>query len=487
MANEILDKPISNSSFLKQPTNWGALSIVVTLFFFWGFVAASNSVLIPLFKEKMHLSQTQAQLVDLAFYLAYFVGSLIYLLVGRSIGQDPMNKIGYKRGVIIGLLIAAFGMSLFYPAAQIESYAVMLIALFTVGLGFSLLQTAAQPFAIALGDPSTGAQRLNFAGGINNFGTTIGPVIFSYAVFGALSGDAAASVSIKSVQTPYLVLGALFLLVALIFKLAKLPTIVNDEKIEKGFGALKYPQLTLGMLAIFLYVGVEVSMASNLGEYLRVYNGLDSSQNSHYISLFWASLMMGRWSAAVAAFNPSKIWGTILKVIVPFIAFVVYVIVNTLRGSDVTSLYDYAYFVCIMVAVNFLSKDKPARQLLLFALLGVAFIILGLLASGKITLYCFLAGGLCCSVLWPCIFTLAISGLGKYTAQGSAFLVAMIMGGALVPVLQGYLADKIGIKESYFIAIICFAYLAWYGIKVRKVLQAQGLDFESTTSARSGH
>ncbi len=471
----------------KQPTNWAALSIVISVFFFWGFVAASNSILIPLFKEKLSLSQTQAQLVDMAFYFAYFVGSVIYLLVGQAMGQDPMNKVGYKNGVVWGLLISAVGTLLFYPAAQMESYPIMLSGLFIVGLGFSLQQTAAQPFAIALGDPSTGAQRLNLAGGLNNFGTTIGPVIVSFAIFGALSDDAAANASIQSVQTPYLVLGAVFILVAMLFWFSKLPKIVNDEKIEKGFGALKYPQLSLGMLAIFLYVGVEVSMASNLGEYLRVKEGLDSSQISHYVSLFWASLMVGRWSAAVAAFNPSKTWAMILKVIVPFIAFAVFIIVNMLRGSDVSDLYDYVICIAVMIVANFLSKDKPAKQLLIFALMGVAFISVGLLATGKVTLYCFIAGGLCCSVLWPCIFSLGISGLGKYTAQGSAFLIAMIMGGAVVPVLQGYVADKIGIKESYFVAIICFAYLAWYGIKVRKVLQAQGLDFESTTSVRSGH
>jgi len=184
----------------------------------------------------------------------------------------------------------------------------------------------------------------------------------------------------------------------------------------------------------------------------------------------------------------------ILKVIVPFIAFAVFIIVNMMRGSDVSDLYDYVICIAVMIVANFLSKDKPARQLLIFALMGVAFISVGLLAfsvgllaSGKVTLYCFIAGGLCCSVLWPCIFSLGISGLGKYTAQGSAFLIAMIVGGAAVPFIQAKVAEQIGIKESYFIAIICFAYLAWYGMKVKKVLQAQGLDFESTGSVRSGH
>jgi len=477
----------TTSNAAKQPTNWAALSIVISVFFFWGFVAASNTLMIPIYKEKLNLTQTQAQFVDVAFYFAYFVGSLLYLFIGRSMRQDPINKIGYKNGVVLGLLISACGALLFYPAAQMVSYPIMLSGYFIIGLGFALQQTAAQPFAIALGDPSTGAQRLNLAGGINNFGTTIGPVLVSYAIFGALSEDGASTASIQSIQTPYLVLGAVFVLVAMLFWFSKLPKVVNHDKIEQGFGALKYPQLSFGMLAIFLYVGVEVSMSSNLGEYLRVKEGLDSSQISHFVSLYWASLMVGRWSAAVAAFNPSKTMAMILKVIVPFIAFAVFIIVNMMRGSDVSDLYDYVICIAVMIVANFLSKDKPARQLLIFALMGVAFISVGLLASGKVTLYCFIAGGLCCSVLWPCIFSLGISGLGKYTAQGSAFLIAMIVGGAAVPFIQAKVAEQIGIKESYFIAIICFAYLAWYGMKVKKVLQAQGLDFESTGSVRSGH
>lgn len=477
----------TTTNVTKQPTNWAALSIVISVFFFWGFVAASNTLLIPLFRKNLDLTQAQAQWVDMAFYFAYFVGSIIYLFVGRAMGQDPLNKVGYKNGVVWGLLISAAGTLLFYPAAQMESYGLMLSGLFIVGLGFSLQQTAAQPFAIALGDPSTGAQRLNLAGGLNNFGTTIGPVLVSFAIFGDLSEKAGEGSSLQAVQTPYLILGALFVLVALLFLFSKLPKVVNHDKIEKGFGALKFPQLYLGMIAIFLYVGVEVSMSSNLGEYLRVYEKLDVSEISHYISLYWASLMVGRWSGAIAAFNPSKVWAVILKVIVPLVAFLVFIVVNTLRGSDVSDVYDYVLCIAVMIVANFLSKDKPARQLLVFALMGVAFVTVGLLGSGKVTLYCFIAGGLCCSVLWPCIFSLGISGLGKYTAQGAAFLIAMIMGGAVIPWVQAKVSDYTDIKQSYFIAILCFVYLAWYGIKVRKIFKEQGFDFDSNSSARSGH
>jgi MFS transporter, FHS family, L-fucose permease len=459
-------------------TKWSQFGTLITVFFFWGFVAASNGILIPLFKDKLSLSQTQAQLIDFAFYVAYFVGSLIYFAVGKAIGQDPLNKIGYKSGIIYGLIISAIGTLLFYPAAEYQSYPLLLGGLFIVGLGFSLQQTSAQPFAIALGDHATGSQRLNLGGGINNLGTTIGPVIISYAIFGALSADAAKNATIDSVKVPYLILGAVFLLFAFIFKMANMPSVSNDEKMEKGFAALKYPQLVLGMVAIFVYVGVEVSIGSNLGELLKKNFNLDSSNNSHYISLFWASMMIGRWAGAVAAFNPSKNLKTILVIVMPYVAFSVYLLVNYMRGSNVTDLYVYSICIAIMIIAYFLSQDKPVKMLLIYASLGCIAILIGLFTTGFVSLFAFISGGLFCSVMWPCIFSLAVAGLGKHTSQGSAFLIMMILGGAIIPLVQGKIADIIGIKESYWVAFICFAYLGWFAIKVKSILQKQGIDFD---------
>lgn len=471
---------------MNQQTKWSQFGTLITVFFFWGFVAASNGILIPLFKEKLDLSQTQAQLIDFAFYVAYFVGSIIYFAVGKAIGQDPLNKIGYKSGIIYGLIISAMGTLLFYPAAQYQSYPLLLSGLFVVGLGFSLQQTSAQPFAIALGNPATGSQRLNLAGGINNLGTTIGPVIISFAIFGALTEDAAKNASIDSVKMPYLILGGVFLLFAFIFKMANMPSVQNDEKMEKGFAALKYPQLVLGMIAIFVYVGVEVTIGSNLGELLKIKFGMDSSNNSQYISLFWASMMIGRWAGAVAAFNPSKNLKTILTVIMPFVAFGIYLLVNILRGSDVSALYVYTICIAVMICAYFLSGDKPVKMLIIYSSLGCVAMLIGLFTSGYVSLFAFISGGLFCSVMWPCIFSLAVAGLGKHTSQGSAFLIMMILGGAIIPLVQGKVADVIGIKQSYWVAFICFVYLGWFAIKVKSVLQKQGIDFDAQVSG-GGH
>lgn len=477
---------MNNSTQAPIKTQWSQFGTLITVFFFWGFVAASNGILIPLFKDKLSLSQTQAQLIDFAFYVAYFIGSLIYFAVGKAIGQDPLNKIGYKSGIVYGLIISAIGTLLFYPAAQFHSYPLLLSGLFIVGLGFSLQQTSAQPFAIALGDPATGSQRLNLGGGINNLGTTIGPVIISFAIFGALSEDAAKNATIDSVKVPYLILGAVFLLFALIFKMANMPNVSNEEKMEKGFAALKYPQLVLGMIAIFVYVGVEVSIGSNLGELLKVKFGMDASNNSHFISLFWASMMIGRWAGAVAAFDPPKNLKTFLTIIMPYVAFGIYILVNILRGSDVSDLYVYGICIAIMIAAYFLSQDKPVKMLIIYASLGCTAMLVGLFTSGYVSLFAFISGGLFCSVMWPCIFSLAVAGLGKHTSQGSAFLIMMILGGAIIPLIQGKVADIIGIKESYWIAFICFVYIGWFAIKVKAVLQKQGIDFDAQVSG-GGH
>ncbi|MEO6931755.1 MAG: MFS transporter, partial [Chitinophagaceae bacterium] len=197
---------------MTQKTNWSQFGVLISVFFFWGFVAASNDILIPVFQERLHLTSTESQLISFAFYIAYTVGSIIYYLLSRAFGEDILNKIGYKNGIALGLVISACGTLLFYPAAELASYSLLLAGLFTVGLGFSLQQTAANPLAIVMGDPKKGSQRLSLAGGVNNFGTTIGPGIVSYAIFGSITIGAAAKVaSIESVKFPYLILGALFL------------------------------------------------------------------------------------------------------------------------------------------------------------------------------------------------------------------------------------------------------------------------------------
>ncbi|HEY4156019.1 MAG TPA: MFS transporter, partial [Puia sp.] len=308
----------------KQPTNGGALATLVIVFFFWGFIAASNSIFIPFCRTHFHLNQFQSQLIGSAFYGAYFIGSLILYLLSSLVGYDILNKIGYKRGIVLGLLISVAGALLIIPSANLNSFPAILGSFFVVALGFSLQQTAAQPFAIALGDPATGTHRLNLAGGINSLGTTLGPIIVSYFLFGTPSA-ANESVTVTNINTLYLIVAAVFLAVALFFAFSKLPEGKDDAAFEgskkasmslitltvlmlviiligqftkigkleltgitillvfavlflsysmasknsDGWGAMKYPQLILGMIGIFVFVGVEVTIDNNFGALLK--------------------------------------------------------------------------------------------------------------------------------------------------------------------------------------------------------------------------
>ena len=491
----------------KQQTRWSQFGVLITVFFFWGFVAASNDILIPVFKKAFNLSQGQSQLVSVAFYVAYTVGSLIYFFVSKAMKIDLLNRIGYKNGICLGLLISALGTLLFYPAANMGSFTLMLSGLFIVGLGFSLQQIAANPLAIVMGDPSNGAQRLTMAGGINNLGTTIGPLLVSLAIFGSVnSGNTTAS--IESVKLPYLVLGMVFVLVALFIKFSGVPNHIDLEHLaaeeagdgagsaklihsNSAFAAFKYPQLVLGMIAIFVYVGVEVSTASNLPAYLELPKdqgglGLETAVIAPFISLYWASLMIGRWSGAAGAFDVGASAKKLLGVVLPFAAFGVFLAVNTIAGHDVTKFLAYAPVILVMIAAGLLARGNPARMLLNFATCGIAALVIGMFTSGMLSTFAFISAGLFCSVMWPCIFALAIAGLGKNTNEGSSFLIMMICGGGFVSQFQGWISDSVGIHMSYWVGVACFAYLAFYAMKASQVLRKQGIDLDKL-AASGGH
>jgi FHS family L-fucose permease-like MFS transporter len=477
-------------------TKWSQFGTLITVFFFWGFVAASNDILIPVFRKAFSLSQFQSQLVSVAFYVAYTVGSIIYYIVSKAIGGDLLNKIGYKNGIAVGLIISAIGTLLFYPAANTASFTLMLTGLFVVGLGFSLQQIAANPLAIIMGDPKTGSQRLTMAGGINNFGTTIGPLLVSFAIFGSVASGTSVA-SIESVKIPYLIVGLAFLLVAVFIKFSSVPNKIDLEhvaeeeavagnKLIHKSSAFQYPQLWMGMIGIFVYVGVEVSTASNLPAYMEKHLGVPTESIAPYISLYWASLMIGRWTGAVGAFDVSMGAKKILSFLMPYLAFAVFLIVNTIAQHDVTQFFVYAFVIAVMIVADILSKGNPARMLLLFSSLGIVALCVGMFTTGMVSAYAFISVGLFCSTLWPCIFTLAVAGLGKNTGQGSSLLIMMIMGGGLISALQGWLADKTGIQFSYIVGVVCFAYLAFYSIRAKAVLKSQGIDYDAL-NAEGGH
>ncbi len=546
------------------PTNYGALGTLVTVFFFWGFIAAGNSIFIPFCKHYFNLDQFQSQLIDFAFYTAYYIGALVLFAYGSFGGKDLVGKWGYKKSIVYGLMFSALGAAAMIIAVNANTFSGMLVGLFIVALGFSLQQTAAQPFAISLGDPATGTSRVNLGGGINSFGTTIGPIVVALALFGttaAVTDQQIAALSLSKVIVLYTGVGGLFIAAAALFHFAKkvpsgvmvgetekankalymliimtgllvimfapvfssykvdLTNATDAEKLAmnsyrmkwllgalaivvfgllyanmtaskkpEGWGAMKYPQLVLGMLAIFVYVGVEVAIGSNMGELLKQpsFGGKQASEATPYIAMYWGSLMIGRWAGAVSAFNLSKNTKLMLQVIVPLIAFGIIIGVNTVAQYDMKPLYYYIVCVIIQIAAFYISNDKPARTLMIFGLLGVVAMIIGTQTSGTIGTYAFLSGGLCCSIMWPCIFTLSIAGLGKYTTQGSAFLIMMILGGGIIPPIQGKLADVIGIQQSYWLPVVCFAYLTFFAIIVKGILKKQGFNYdEAQTSA--GH
>ena len=553
---------------MNNQNNKSALTTLVTVFFFWGFIAASNGVFIPFCKTYFNIDQFQSQLVDFAFYGAYYVGALLLFVLSSAIKKDILNSWGYKSGIVYGLILSAVGAIVMYfvvngaEQGQTEVFYLVLLALFIVGLGFSLQQTAANPFAIALGEPSKASHRLNLAGGINSFGTTIGPIVIALIIFGStpLSGDELSAmianneIKLTTVQALYLGVGISFLLAAALFHFSKkLPQakadatfetankarnvlilltiiiavcftmifmtytgdIVATEELEnkrllllfvalfgvifsllyanssanknaKGWGAMKYPQLVLGMLAIFTYVGVEVTIQSNLGELLKFVTDKVNNLNAlglkamtdadiaPFISLYWGGLMIGRWVGAITVFNPSKGLKKWLLIIVPYVAFAVILAVNYGKYSTNEILL---FCVCIAIQIGgfFLAKDNPVKTLKIFSLLGVLGMVIGVFASGNLALFALLSGGLFCSIMWPCIFSLSIAGLGKYTSQGSAFLIMMILGGAIIPPLQGKLADIFSIQSSYVIAILCFVYLLFYAFRTKTVLDKQGV------------
>jgi FHS family L-fucose permease-like MFS transporter len=474
---------------MSIPTKSSALVTLIVIFFFWGFVAASNDILIPVFKKALDLSQLQSQMISFAFYVAYTVGSILYFVISGLLKRDILNLIGYRNGLALGLIISAVGTLLFIPASNNASFPLLIAGLFTVGLGFSLQQIAANPLAIQMGDPSKGNMRLSLAGGINNVGTTIGPVIVSFAIFGGISNPDQA-LNLEAVQIPYLVLGAAFLIAAVFFKFSSVPDRIGGETQSNGGGimeTLRYPQVVLGMIAIFVYVGVEVSTASNLPEFMKQKLGTPESAVAPYVSLFWASLMIGRWTSAAGAFDLKESTKLKLSLLLPFAAFGVFAFANVLGGHSIQSLYPYLLIVVILAVADAVSEGKPARQIIIYSSLGIAALMIGIFSSGMTSVFAFISVGLFCSTLWPCIFTLGIAGLGEKTNTASSLLIMMIMGGGVISLIQGALSSEemLGIQHSYWVGVVCFAYLAFFAFYMGKILKKRGISFDATEGA--GH
>jgi FHS family L-fucose permease-like MFS transporter len=421
------------TAHLAQPTassrNQGALAIVTLLFFMWGLLTSLNDVLIPHLKSVYQLSYVQAMLVQSCFFGAYFIVSLPAGMLIR--------RIGYQRGAVTGLVIAAAGCALFYPAAN-AGYAVFLFAFFVLASGITVLQVAANPYVTVLGDPRGASSRLSLTQAINSLGTTIAPALGGMLILagGALNpnkGTAASEAS--SVQGPYLVLALALLLLAVLFALARLPRIDDDapaagtadkaatasaaatgeSAASAGWRAvLAHRHLVLGTIAIFLYVGAEVSIGSFLVNFIGEPSvaGLAPADAAHYVSYYWGGAMIGRFIGSAA-----------------------------------------------------MQYVKPGRALAVTAAVAIALILLAIAGHGQLAMIAILSVGLFNSIMFPTIFAIALAGLGRLTGLGSGLLCMAIAGGAVVPLLQGAVGDALGVQISFLIPAACYTFILYYGLK----------------------
>ncbi len=399
--------PITGDSSSKtvgeqpQQTQRFAFIAMTCLFFFWGFITVLNDILIPFLKDSFNLNYTQAMLVQFCFFGAYFIVSPF---AGKLI-----DKVGYQQGIVLGLLTTAVGCVLFYPSAQLNVYVLFLFAFFVLASGITILQVAANPYVAALGPDKTAASRLNLAQAANSLGTTVGPIIGAALILGAATADASA------VQGPYLILAVLLLVVAIMFRFIKLPRIASVENDDSSDESVwNHRSLVLGALAIFLYVGGEVSIGSFLVNYFAESSiaGLSHAEAGEMVAYYWGAAMIGRLVGAAA--------------------------------------------------MNYVA---PTKYLSVNALIAIVMIIVSMNTTGSTAMWSILAVGFFNSIMFPTIFTLAVKGLGSLTSKGSGLVCQAIVGGALIPLVQGVAADMIGIQLSFIVPMLCYIYIGWYALR----------------------
>ncbi|MCL1051705.1 sugar MFS transporter [Shewanella abyssi] len=402
-----------------------ALVSLTSLFFMWGFITCLNDILIPHLKAVFSLTYTEAMLIQFCFFGAYF-------LVSMPAGQ-LVKKIGYQRGIVTGLVIASIGCALFYPAADQAVYGLFLGALFVLASGITILQVAANPYVNALGTAETASSRLNLTQAFNALGTTVAPyfgaVLILSVASGAVSELTQAQAEAEQVKLPYLILSAMLAMLAVIFSQLKLPVIKghsstrSDGKAVEFLGktsAIEHRHLALGALGIFVYVGAEVSIGSFLVSFLGEANiaGLQEVDAAKYITYYWGGAMIGRFV-----------------------------------GSAI------------------MQKIPPGKVLAFNATMAALLVCVAIVSSGPVAMFAILAVGLFNSIMFPTIFSLALQNLGPHTSQGSGWLCLAIVGGAILPLAQGILADSIGIQLAFFLPVLCYGYILFYGLKGSRVEQ----------------
>lgn len=463
------------------------LVILTGLFFIWGFITCLNDMLIPYFKSVFELSNFQANLVQFAFFTAYFVISLIYFLVSRHIG-DPIDKVGYKNAIIAGLLTSTAACLIFFQEAgsMTPSFPIFLLALFLLGTGFTFLQISANPLVSMLGTPETSSSRLNLSQGFNSLGTTIAPIVGSYVIFNFFNDSDPYRGGAQAVQIPYLALACILLFLAVTIFLSEIPDMRKHKKEDEGDekmldsdtsvsivisgavskakkSALEYPHLVFGMFAIFFYVGGEVTIGSNLVTYMKECVGITEEFTAgRFLAFYWGGAMIGRFVGSLSMSNMDSVKKYSLMAGVAIAGFF---LIYTITNFDLMTLLPFIGYMVLNYLAFISAKSVPSRTLGIFATINIVLLTAMLLFEGMISLWCILAVGLFNSIMFSNVFTLAIKELEEHTAQGSSLLVMMILGGAVVPPLQGLLADNIGVHMAFALPIVCYVYLMWYGFK----------------------
>lgn len=450
------------------------------LFFMWGFITCMNDILIPHLKGLFVLSYLEAMLVQFCFFGAYFTGSLIYFLISYFKG-DPINKIGYKNGLLLGLMISAVGCLMFYPAATLSVYGLFLAAFFILGLGFTLLQITANPYVSLLGKESTASGRLNLVQAFNSFGTTIAPILGGYLIFHFFAANG--QLSAGATKMPYLIFSGIFVLLTFFIYKVKLPDFKTSETALDGLGALRFPQLKRGIFAIFFYVGAEVTIGSFMISFLEHSDitGLKETVAKNYLSLYWGGAMIGRFLGAIAMDEVLSKGKKLLYMVLVCIGL--FILIYAIVDLSFQQMQWFLLFIAVNLAGFSIGRSAPALMLTLFSIISIILLLITVSTGGALAMWSLLGIGLFNSIMWSNIFTLSISGLGEYKSQGSSLLVMAILGGAVIPPLQGSLADAIGIQLSFLLPIICYVYVAYFGLFCLRKFKAVELE----KPARSGH
>lgn len=448
-----------------------SFAVLTLLFFMWGFITVMNDLLINNFKQIFQLTSFQAAFVQFAFFMAYFIISLTYTIWSFQTGKDPINKLGYKNGMMISLVICAAGCFTFYPAAIIESYGLFLSALFILASGVTLLQICANPYAAIMGPEETASSRLNLAQGLNSLGTTIGPIIGSILIYNVFSsGDATAS----SVSLSYICYGTLFILAAITLYLSKMPSFSSGVQEKVPLPDVLQKSVILGVLAIFFYVGAEVSVGSFLIPYINHLNlqGIGEQEANYLISYYWGGAMIGRLMGAISMNSLMADTQKRKQMLLTLIALLLVLYIATAIKFDgrfhfhflpLKNLWPFLLLTLLNYLAFILGKGKTAKTLFIFVFFILLFLLLTILLGGYASLWLLLGIGLFNSIIWSNIFTLTISKQGNKTSLVSSLLIMAVVGGAILPLLQGWMIDTMGMRISFLIPVMGYSYLLYFG------------------------